>query len=762
MNLGIHGGHYGLKFLKFCIVIYISLFLTACGKGTSNMNISHDSGAAKDSADAAVKEQEWAFVPELIAVGDKKADYGNMQLIGGSICYISMNGEAENEEQNICRYSLTDKELSCIAIDWPMEEKNREIGSYSFKKDYSVCLVVNVYSEDFSQLKRFLCQFDPEGKSVCSQEITEQLGKDVSISGVAADGKGQIYIFTNEAGICLYGSDGNYHGSIPYDSSFKSVWIKGILNGEDEGLYVCISKGESLDHCALMEVDFEKKQLIELVKDFPKINGLCVDLTKQYDLLLYDDTFVYGFDCSTGKKEELFTWMDSNVNGYFVKNFGLLEEGRYYAIVEDWENDDRSIVLLTRTRMEEVPKQEKIVLAAVNGGSGLNALAIGFNRDNIRYHLTVKNFDSLTDLYNALLAKETIDIIDLSGVDVRKLSKQGIFTDLFPYLEQSETLGRSDFLDGILDVYTFDGILAGIPETFTLRTVVGDRTQIGNDAGLSLDGMLAAIEQNPGAVPFDGITKEEMMQYLMMFNEDTFIDWSTGECYFDSELFKDILEVVNRLPDEHRNAQDVTLPDKIQNREVLFAIADMNMLKSYQPYAEMFGENAACVGFPTADGKGGTLLFPENAFGITAGSESKSGSWKFIEYVLGQEDVEGMEKEEVYRLYARPYRFPVLKNILDIMIEYRMEEDSRCSEDQFSVITYDDGWQFRYHAVTWEEINTIFDLLKEAVPSFYVEEDEIIKIINEEAADYYHGQKGIDEVVSIIQKRIRLYVGEQI
>ena len=53
---------------------------------------------------------------------------------------------------------------------------------------------------------------------------------------------------------------------------------------------------------------------------------------------------------------------------------------------------------------------------------------------------------------------------------------------------------------------------------------------------------------------------------------------------------------------------------------------------------------------------------------------------------------------------------------------------------------YDDGWQFRYHAVTWEEINTIFDLLKEAVPSFYVEEDEIIKIINEEAADYYHGQ----------------------
>lgn len=759
----IRGRYNELKFLYCCIVIFIFLSLTACSKGTSNNNMSydsHDSEANRNSLDIEGQGQEWIFVPEVITVGDNKADYGNMQLIGDTVCYISLNGESENEEQSICQYSLTDRELTRVCIDWPMEEKNREISSYSFKPDYSVCLIANVYTEDFSQLRRFLCQFDSEGKSICSQEITEQLERDFSISGVVTDRAGRIYVFTDEGNIWLYESDGTYYGSIPHDSFSKNVWIKGTANGEDGELYVCISQGKNPDYCALMEVDFEKKQLVEFIESFPDINGLCTDSTKEYDLLLYDDTVVYGFDFSTREKEELFAWMDSNVNGYFVKNLDLLEEGRYYVSVEDWENDDRSIVLLTRTRVEEAPKQESMILAAVDGGSGLNALAVGFNRDNARYHLTVKSFSSLTELYNALLSKETIDIIDLSGINVKKLSQQGVFEDLSPYLEQSEVFDRSDFLDGILDVYTFDGMLAGIPETFTLRTVVGDRTQLGNDDGLSLEGMLAAAEQNPEAVPFDGITKEEMMRYLIMFNEDAFIDWNTGECRFDSELFKGILELVNRLPDEREMVQEVSMPGKIQSGEVLFAIAEMDMLKSYQPYAEMFGENAACVGFPTVNGKGGTLLFAENSFGITAESDNKSGAWGFIEYVLKQGNIDGMEKEEVYRTYARPYRFPALKKILNVMVEYRMDEDSRCSEDQFSVITYDDGWRFRYHAVTWEEINMILDLLKEATPSFYMEDNEMIKIINEEAPDYYHGQKKIDEVVNIIQKRIQLYVGE--
>lgn len=90
-----------------------------------------------------------------------------------------------------------------------------------------------------------------------------------------------------------------------------------------------------------------------------------------------------------------------------------------------------------------------------------------------QYHLTVKSFDSLTDLYNAVLTGEPMDLVDLSGINGKNLTAQGVFEDLTPYVERSEAFGRSDFVDGILDVYTFDDTLVGIPASFTLRTVAG-------------------------------------------------------------------------------------------------------------------------------------------------------------------------------------------------------------------------------------------------------------------------------------------------
>lgn len=707
-------------------------------------------------------------MPEIISIGDEWADYGDMQMIGDCICYISINGEAENDAQGIRRYLVTNDELNRIAIDWPMEGKNREISKYCFNPDYSVWLIANVYSADYSQLRRFLCKFDPEGKNIISQEITEQLGRGIAIYDMVIDRQGQIYIFTEEAGICLYTDDGSYHGSIACDFP-ENVQVKGTVSGDDNKLYVCIGTGEDSDHSTLMEVDFESKQFGEAIEDFPNVNGLCESVWSdkapvgQYDFLLYDDIMAYGYDLSTQKKEELILWADSDINGYFVKNFGLLEDGRYFCMVEDWKNDDRRVVLLKRIRAEEAPQRKSIVLAAVNGGSDLAAMAVRFNRNNNQYHLTVQNYDSLTDLYNAILARKAMDIIDLSGVNVENLSRQGVFEDLTPYLEQSEAFDPSDFLDGILDVYTFDGTLVGIPETFTLRTVVGEQMWMGNSTGLTLEELFAIARQNPEALPFGDVSKEEMMQYLMMFNEDTFIDWDTGECHFDSEAFRSMLELVNRFPDSVGDGQEgVSLPNKIQNGEVLFAIAEIRSLKVFQLYKGMFGENAACIGFPTPDGKGGTLLYADNAFGMVATSENKSGAWEFIESVLQQKDVDNMDEEDIYNLYRFPDKFPTLKKIMNVITEYKIEEDREWAGKghEFSTVYYDDGWTFTYHAVTWDEIDVILDLLKETKASFSAEDEEVIKIINEEAFAYYSGQKRIEEVIRVIQNRVQVYVNE--
>lgn len=744
------------------LTLCTALFLTACGQGAS----AGENGAEKDAqagegpAFSGTFRREWVYVPEVFTVEDERADYGRMQPVGDTLCYVSLGEEAVNSVRNICRYSLTDRELKSVPVNWPEGGNDWDVGYRFFTQDLSLYMTANVYPASGS-MKRFLCRFDLEGNCLFSEDITEKAGSNVSIHGLTVDSQGRLYIFLDNGELLLYTGDGAYHGSVSYGSpeNRMTVRIEGACEGADGKLYVCISQermnvaGENTEEtdsvlCTLAEIDFENARLLKIAENLPDIRGLCagsrpdIDSAEagdgsgdRYDLLLYDDTAVYGYRFDAGESdsgsvgEELFTWLDSDINGYFVTGLYLLEDGRLCATVEDWVNDDRVIVTLQRTRAEEAPRREELVLATVNGGSDLAAMAVKFNRGNGRCHLTVKNYESLTDLYNSILVKDPVDLIDLSGLNVRELAKRGFFEDLTPYVAQSELLSSSDFVDGILDVYTFGGTLAGIPSEISIRTVVGNPAELQNKEGLSLEELLAAESRYPQTKTFDGVTNEEMMQYLMMFNEDTFIDRDTGTCHFDSEEFKALLEYVDQFPDKPANSGEEALKTGLSNGEIRFAVADLypGALRDYQ---KIFGENIACIGFPTADGSGGHLVFGSGAYAIAAVSENKESAWSFLEESLLQEKSD---------LYASIFiNYPTLKKELDKKADIAIERNE----------------------VTPEEIRAVMELLPDATPFFSGESDEILQIINEEAPAYYRGQKGADDVVSVIQNRAQLYMDE--
>ena len=73
---------------------------------------------------------------------------------------------------------------------------------------------------------------------------------------------------------------------------------------------------------------------------------------------------------------------------------------------------------------------------------------------------------------------------------------------------------------------------------------------------------------------------------------------------------------------------------------------------------------------------------------------------------------------------------------------------------------YDDGAVFQFHVLTWDEVNTILDMVPDAKPWFYMEDNTIITIISEEAQAYYSGQKGLEDAVRGIQNRVQLYGDE--
>lgn len=769
-----------------CLVICVFLFLTACSKDSRNGASGDDHGSEENNTSYVTQEREWVYVPEVIMVGDERADYEEMQPVGDTFCYVSRGEESGDSTKSICQYSLTDGELKRVPINWPEGGNDWDAGYQFFTQEQGLYMTANVYPASGS-MKRFLCRFDLEGNCLFSKDITEQAGGNVSIHELTADSQGRLYIFLDNGEVLLYTGDGDYHGSVSYKSpeNQAAVQVKGACEGADGKFYVCISQ-ERMNiaeetggvRCTLMEIDFENVRMLEAAGNLPNINGLCTgirrsedfagrggdsagrggdsaersgdfagrngdsaggsdDLDGRYDLLLYDDRAVYGYCFGTQKNdsgsavEELFLWMDSDINGYCVTNLYLLEDGRLCATVVDWMNDDRGIVALKRTKAEQAPQREELVLATVDGGSDLATMVVQFNRGNSRYHLTVKSYASLTDLYNAILTKEPMDLIDLSGVNVQKLADRGLFEDLAPYVDQSEAFDRSDFVDGILDVYTYDNTLVGIPAEFMIRTVVGNGAKMDNKTGLTLEELYSIADRYPGAKAFDGVTKEEMLQFCLMFNEDAFIDWDTGICRFDSEDFKAVLEYVGQFPDSVASGrEEESLSDKMKKGEVLFAVEETTPYMMWD-YEKMFGEDAACVGFPTADGRGGHLLISSDAYAIATVSEHKESAWDFIEDSLTREKS---------KLYAELWiTYPTLKKTLDERVE------AAIAGDRF----------------TWDDVNVALELVPDATPFFSVEDDEVIKIINEEAGAYYSGQKGIDDVVSVIQNRIQLYVNEK-
>ena len=73
---------------------------------------------------------------------------------------------------------------------------------------------------------------------------------------------------------------------------------------------------------------------------------------------------------------------------------------------------------------------------------------------------------------------------------------------------------------------------------------------------------------------------------------------------------------------------------------------------------------------------------------------------------------------------------------------------------------WSDGWTYTFRAPTQEEIDAVLDMIRKArlVPG---DDDEILKIIDEEAEAFFQGQKSAEETARVIQGRASMYASER-
>ena len=99
-------------------------------------------------------------------------------------------------------------------------------------------------------------------------------------------------------------------------------------------------------------------------------------------------------------------------------------------------------------------------------------------------------------------------------------------------------------------------------------------------------------------------------------------------------------------------------------------------------------------------------------------------------------------------------------------IEYVKDENGEIMKDENGEPMKESktgmGWDdfyVEYYGSTQEEIDELQALIESARPGDTTDE-EISNIINEEADAYFKGQKSVDEVADIIQRRVKIYISE--
>ena len=308
-----------------------------------------------------------------------------------------------------------------------------------------------------------------------------------------------------------------------------------------------------------------------------------------------------------------------------------------------------------------------------------------------------------------------------------------------------------------MEKFELDGKIYTIPKYFNILTYVGKSSAVGDKIGWTVEDVMACLEKNPQAKLFDGSGQASVLYYCLAMDAGRFLDWNTGECHLDSEEFKLLLEFVKGLDN-----YDITTTldssnileqmEELQDGKTILESAFLSQIYDIQKDGARFNDVVTFVGYPTADGTPTCLLNSSFRYGITGRSKHKEGAWEFLKYYLLTKTKGGGGDGITYS-----NGFPSLKEDF----ESKVDDAAKQTKDTFqeNKVSYAGVWEYTYHIPTQEDVDTVKTLVSCARP-YSSQNGQVIGIILEEADPYFQGQKGLDEVIDVMQNRVGIYMSE--
>lgn len=758
---------------------------TACGKASVPM-------ASKENV----------FRATEIPIPSKFDYIQTMASNGTNIYLIGEKGETQGEGENQTYSSKTmmlvmdtaGNELNTTVIYDSKENEEgswRNINKIKVNNDGSMDMLVNVssWNEETYESKNdfFIEKYDTNGKPSGSFQLKINNSSDdyVYFSSFVKDDNGVYYLLGNNI-IYMYDSNGKMLGE-----------IKGEENkGTDSGTYMnCINKtGDG--RILVIENSFSMEGDTYISKNTAKVlDAASGKFTDEYsvnsnyssfydgggdfDLYFSKDNALCGLDIETGTETVILDWLKSGLDTTTMENATILPDGRVLCTTYkyeasgggySWSNSDMVISILERVDPSEIPDKQLVTVYAWYLDYRVKQRIVEFNKNNDLYQIEVtcySDYDDGTGNYDAWLTKFNNDLTSGNIPDIILLDAsmpvdsyiaKGLLSDLYKFMDKDEEINKENYLPNVLEAFSQNGKLYSITPSFSIQTVVGAASDVGTENGWTMADYIALAEKNPDKQLFAEMTRDSFLYNQLSYCIGSYVDKSTGKCSFNSDGFKQLLEVANTYPKEinwdELYADDNYWMDRekqFRDKKVLLNTDYINNFESIRENEQgRFGEPITYVGYP-CENKNGSVIMPDNEFAITAKAKNPDGAWEFVKYFLTEEyqnSVSGLPiMESAYAgLMEKAKEKPFYMDENDVKQEYDR--------------TYWLGDQEIKIGVNTDEDNEKLMNFIKSVNSKQSYDKELVKIITEEAEAYFSGQKSVDEVADIIQNRASTYISE--
>lgn len=590
------------------------------------------------------------------------------------------------------------------------------------------------------------------------QSVLDELGNQY-IQYFAVDAQDNIYICDGDSSVFVMDKTGKKLFTAAVEN-----WISNLFESKEGNVYVSTYGAEGIE---MRPVDIQSKSIGSAVGT----NVLGNDNNNFFKgaekgILISGSSSVFSYDFETDTKEELFNWLDADLNSDYVNAMGQLSDGRFWAVLRDYELEQAqySLVLLTKTKATEVPQKEELVYGTLWLDQKVRKNIINFNKSNDQYRVTVKEYATddyttgLTNFNADISSGKGPDIIDIYNIDFKQYASKGVLEDLYPYMEK-DGINKSDYLENVLQAYELDGKMYGIIPQFYINTTLVKASKVAAE-GWTLSEMLDFVEGSNAENIFQYGNRNSIFYFCIYNNIDEFINWENGECSFNGEDFIRVLEFANQFPEEvNFNQEEDGISTRLREDKVLLMQTSISSVQDYQMMKGLFGEEVSFVGYPNSDRKGNLIQPTSGSMAINAKGENKEGAWNFIKTILSDEYQNSLVETYV------SYGFPVKKSALDKQFEVDMtptyydNDDGEKVEQPKTTWGWDD-FEMEIYASTQEEVDAVKAIIASAERTAGSVNEELTNIITEETAPYFKGQKNAQETADIIQSRIQIYVKE--